>query len=400
MTTKQQWQAGLMAITMSISGLAATSAADASFAAFDRKAKAGGELNVVFFGGSLTWGSQATDPTHDSYRAKVAERLRKHYRAAYFDFWDAAIGGTGSQLGAFRLERDVLARQPDLVFYEYTVNDGCYSEPDPQRMASYEAGIRRLVQRGVPVVVMIFPVKPDVEPNNTRVRPLDPLHKKIAAYYNLPVGDAVTLAQQRVAAGQETPDTLWDVPGQGTHCGSRGYALYAEAGWDALLAAIDAKTIAKLPASMLYADTYMTVNRAHLLDLPGLPAGWTRHLPDRTGFCFDFTPSRWLDDVAAATNADGEHQPPALKFKVRGQNLILYGESTVKSGKYQVVIDGGAPKTYDAGNKVGSWRYVEYLAEGLAADKEHTVEIIPQLEKGQELHFESLCVAGAPATVE
>lgn len=36
---------------------------------------------------------------------------------------DAAIGGTGSQLGAFRLKRDVSRFHPDLVFLDFTVND-------------------------------------------------------------------------------------------------------------------------------------------------------------------------------------------------------------------------------------------------------------------------------------
>jgi hypothetical protein len=35
---------------------------EVSFARFDRRANAGERLNVVFFGCSLTWGANATDP--------------------------------------------------------------------------------------------------------------------------------------------------------------------------------------------------------------------------------------------------------------------------------------------------------------------------------------------------
>ena len=37
---------------------------------------------------------------------------------------NAAIGGTGSDLGVFRFKQDVLVQKPDLVFIEFAVNDG------------------------------------------------------------------------------------------------------------------------------------------------------------------------------------------------------------------------------------------------------------------------------------
>src|SRR5262249_6549231 len=94
-----------------------------SFSAFDIRARAGERLNVVFFGASLTWGANASDPQLTSFRGLMAERLEQAYPQARFKFWDAAIGGTGSQLGIFRLERDVLRRQPDLVFLDFSAND-------------------------------------------------------------------------------------------------------------------------------------------------------------------------------------------------------------------------------------------------------------------------------------
>src|SRR5271156_3467883 len=108
------------------------------FVRFDRLAHEGASLNVVFLGGSLTWGARATDPQHTSYRALVGTKLRKLYPKAQFWFWDAAIGGTGSQLAVFRLERDVLARKPDLVFLDFTINDGPFEVTD-SKLASYES---------------------------------------------------------------------------------------------------------------------------------------------------------------------------------------------------------------------------------------------------------------------
>ena len=102
-----------------------------SFADFDARAKAGERLNVVFFGASLTWGANASDPAETSYRAVMRDRFEQHYPAAHFRFRDSAIGGTGSQLGAFRLDRDVLATGR-LVFVDFTANETS-TPPTPRR---------------------------------------------------------------------------------------------------------------------------------------------------------------------------------------------------------------------------------------------------------------------------
>lgn len=131
-------------------------ARQASFAELDRRARAGERLNVVFYGASLTWGANATDPPLTSYRGQLADRMEALYPRAPLKFWDGAIGGTGSQLGVFRLDRDCFGRKPDLVFLDFSANDDIYSA-DPETLASYEAIVRRLVQAGVPVVIVVFP---------------------------------------------------------------------------------------------------------------------------------------------------------------------------------------------------------------------------------------------------
>jgi len=371
-----------------------------TFAAFDERAKKGDQLSVVFFGGSLTWGAQATDPMRTSYRALVSARLQKNYPAAHFEFWDASIGGTGSQLGAFRLERDVLAHKPDLVFLEFTNNDGPYTPPDQDRLASYESLVRRMVQAGVPVLQVILPAKKDVLPNPP-ARPLDAKHKEISHAYGLAVADVVSLVKARVAEGKATPDQLWDAPPDVTHPGDAGYALYAEAVWNALQQAIAQNTQCHIPPTMLNADTYMTINRFKLASLEKLPEGWRVGNPLRSAIAFDFTPSRWMDCVVIASRASDDAQSPkSLVLTIEGRDLLFFGETTMHSGKYRVLLDGKEIKAVDVGSLGlhGNWRYVEMLAQNLDAGVHH-VEIIPDLAPGQELRLESLCVAGAPAHV-
>ena len=381
----------LTALLFSIMISSAHTSPSLDFSTFDQKARSGEELNVVFLGGSLTWGAQSTDPMEKSYRALVGKKLAATYPSAHFRFWDAAIGGTGSQLAAFRLQRDVLARNPDLVFLDFTLNDYPYPEPSLARLASYESLVRRLVQSGIPVVQVILPAKKDVL-SNPPERPLDRKHKEIASAYGLPVADAVALVKQRVAKGEATPDQLWDLPEDETHPGDAGYALYAEAAWTAFEHAVCANSQCRIPEKMLHADTYMTVHRCRLASIPNLPEGWAPGKPHRNAIAFDFVCSRWMDDLAIAGAAP-------LRLKVQARDIMIFGEMTQKSGGFQVRIDGGEPKTILAKCADGNMRLVAMIAEGLDSAWEHEIEITPDLKPGQELRIESICAAGAPATV-
>ncbi len=69
------------------------------------------------------------------------------YPRARFTFHDGAIGGTGSQLGVFCLQRDVLRYQPDLVFIDgkYTRGKTEDAKDAPHR---YSAGASKSLGDG------------------------------------------------------------------------------------------------------------------------------------------------------------------------------------------------------------------------------------------------------------
>src|SRR5229473_1136109 len=80
------------------------------------KLKAGAEVRIAYFGGSIT--------AQDGWRPKTLNWFRQQFPKARVSEINAAIGGTGSDLGVFRLQHDVLEHQPDLLFIEFAVNDG------------------------------------------------------------------------------------------------------------------------------------------------------------------------------------------------------------------------------------------------------------------------------------
>lgn len=83
---------------------------------FARASQPGAEIKVAYLGGSIT--AQA------GWRVKSLAHLQEKFPGAKFSEIHAAIGGTGSDLGVFRLRQDVLELQPDLLFVEFAVNDG------------------------------------------------------------------------------------------------------------------------------------------------------------------------------------------------------------------------------------------------------------------------------------
>ncbi|MEQ9071972.1 MAG: SGNH/GDSL hydrolase family protein, partial [Gimesia chilikensis] len=81
-----------------------------------QKLQQGKEVNVAYLGGSIT--------AANGWRVKTTKWLKEAFPKARIHEIHAAIGGTGSDLGVFRLQRDVLDHKPDLVFVEFAVNDG------------------------------------------------------------------------------------------------------------------------------------------------------------------------------------------------------------------------------------------------------------------------------------
>ena len=402
----------LAAVTLFASGAGAGSA---DFGDFDRGARSGQRLSVVFFGASLTWGANASDPMQTSYRALIAKRLEATYPKARFKFHDAAIGGTNSRLGVFRFQRDVLRHKPDLVFLDFSANDGIM-EADGEKLASYESLVRRIIlDARAPVVQVVFPFKWDVQRRKTDGMKRRDAHHRIAEAYHTAIGDAISLCQQRVKSGATTLKKIW--PFDGVHPGDAGYIVFADAAWRAFQNAVKARQACTAPSKMLHADTYMKPARIRISSLKPLPKGWKVSVPNPVSAYFDMLMSRWLDDEVVASSRKGETDTVApLKVKFRGAVVMLFGESTVKSVKYRVLIDGkvvehqvrNGKKTltltqFDgadlAGRVKGNCHHAQLIATGLDASREHTLEIQPLFtgKADEELRLESICIAGGVA---
>jgi hypothetical protein len=103
------------------------------------------EIRIAYFGGSIT--------AQPGWRPKTLAHFQKTFPKAKFSEINAAIGGTGSDLGVFRLGQDVLDRKPDLMFVEFATNDGGAS---PEQIFRCMEGIVRQTWRALPLCDICF----------------------------------------------------------------------------------------------------------------------------------------------------------------------------------------------------------------------------------------------------
>ncbi|MBN2315718.1 MAG: hypothetical protein JXM79_17450 [Sedimentisphaerales bacterium] len=112
---------------------------------FFDKASKGQSLRIAYLGGSIT--------AQEGWRPKTLNWFREQFPQAEMSQINAAIGGTGSDLGVFRLKQDVLDHQPDLLFVEFAVNDG---GAPPHRIHQAMEGIVRQTIRANPSTDICF----------------------------------------------------------------------------------------------------------------------------------------------------------------------------------------------------------------------------------------------------
>ena len=80
------------------------------------KLRRGEQVRIAYLGGSIT--------AANGWRVKSRKWFAEAFPQANVSEIHAAIGGTGSDLGVFRVQRDALQHRPDLLFVEFAVNDG------------------------------------------------------------------------------------------------------------------------------------------------------------------------------------------------------------------------------------------------------------------------------------
>jgi lysophospholipase L1-like esterase len=199
---------------------------------FAEKLRGEDRVRVAYLGGSIT--------EVDGWRALTTEWLREQGDAA-IDEINAALGGTGSYLGLFRLERDVLRHRPDLVFVEFAVND---LKAPPRMIEAALGGIVRQIWRANrrADIVFVYTYARELGPDLRAGRdpPSIAAAEAIAARYGIPSIHVASAVQARLRDGSavlqayvkdpaaDAGDEAVVLTSDGTHPTAAGHRFYAD----------------------------------------------------------------------------------------------------------------------------------------------------------------------------
>ena len=176
------------------------------------------EATVAFLGGSIT--------EMNGYRVMVERWLQESFPETTFHFVNAGISSTCSTTGAFRLDRDVLRHDPDLLLVEFAVNDdqdASHSARDCIR--GMEGIVRHALEQEPPIDLLVthFVNPPMLESLQQGATPTSiAAHESVASHYGVSTVDLAKEVAERITDGRLT----WQEYG-GTHPAEAGNAIAA-----------------------------------------------------------------------------------------------------------------------------------------------------------------------------
>ena len=298
---------------------------------------AGEALRVAYLGGSIT--------AADGWRSLTTAHLRTRFPMLTVTEIAAGLPGTGSDLGACRLDHDVLRHQPDLIFVEFAVNDTGVA---PAQIERTMEGIVRQTWRSNPHIDLCFvytvstPGLPDLQ-SGTFPAAAQAM-ERVADHYGIPSLHFGVEVVRRLAAGT----LVFKAPGapadertfslDGVHPTRSGHRIYfstLERALPSLLAATASRPGALPPA--LRADHWEHAG-LRLLDAPMLRGEWSllaHDDPNLRGVTKALLPHTWRTAEPGA----------AIEFEFTGTRFGLLGIAAPDSGEFRVTVDDLPPVT-------------------------------------------------------
>lgn len=342
-----------------------------------RKLESGAEVNVAFIGGSVTEGAGASDGERTSYRALTCGNFARAYPGTRFSFANAAIGGTNSTYGAFRLHAHALSGKPvDLLFVEFAVNDAGNRDESVRAME----GIVRRARTANPDMDIAFVYTASEEGAERFLAEGVPQrniahHEIVAEHYGIPSVSIAREAYERIADGR----LRWGrISEDNVHPNDEGHALYAEWLWSFLREALrpaaeGGERSLPLPLDEANYGGGELVH-PHEACLPATrgdeEAAWSK----RSGWTFERTCYWKLPDDILYADRPGA----SLRFAFEGTAAgiaFLAGEDL---GDLEASLDGGPYEPVALFDETCLRFYrpkIVLLADGLAAGRPHTLDL-------------------------
>ena len=328
-----------------------------------KRAENGEEITVTYIGGSITEGLTVSPEHPELCWANLSyEWLCGKYPDTKINYVNAGLSGTPSILGNLRLERDVLAYDPDICFVEFAVNDGNSTE----YQNSYESLVRTLLTQDSDIaVVLLFTV---LENGHS----CQPFMSQIGNNYGLPMISEPDSLGVEFAEGRMT----WqDYSDDQSHPNERGHEMvrdFVANYFERVMESVD-ENIGNVDKSLpapVFSDRYMNMKFIDSASMENV---------ELTGFVENETHSAFRNGWMYKGEEDA-----LLKFTLncRALRLVYKANDSKMYADAEIYVDGEQICTVSS-NRSDGWNNPE-TAMILDKDEtaEHTIEIrVPGGEK-------------------
>lgn len=345
------------------------------------KLNAGKDVKIAYFGGSITAAA--------GWRPKTLKWFQEQYPKATVSEINAAIGGTGSDLGVFRCAQDVVNKKPDLVFVEFAVNDG---GAPPANIWRTMEGIVRQIWTANPetdicfVYTLALGFVPDYQKGvcNQSASAMEMLTN----YYGIPSINMALRTVQLEGEGKliftdpkdaegkplPVPDGMFIFTHDSCHPTDAGHTMYTEV----IAGGLKGIEAGSKPGAHALRSPWVQDNweQAKLvpIDQSMVTSGWVKANPEE-GLAKNFRhflPELWI----------AEKPGEKISFKVKGSVCRIYDLIGPDGANVNVTVDGKASGPRPLFDSYCSYHRLAALglADGLDPNVVHevSVEILPE----------------------
>ena len=305
-----------------------------------KEAEKKGKLKIGFLGGSITQGCNPSLP-ENAYVERVTRWFKQRFPKVEVERINAGVGATGSLIGVHRVERDIIAHQPDLVFVEFAAND---VPPKVNTSISYESLIRKLrLKLPEAALVEIFMTLDTRESAQEE-------EVKIAEHYKVPYVSYRDEIFSKIDAGEYTWE---DIETDEVHPNDRGHGIVADLiknlMEEALKGDSDPHFKEEIPETTVFGIPYI---EGHLIEMQDLK------IIEEKGFEKTEETFRTINTGCRALEEAKEH---VLCCEVEGRNVfLLYTKGIEKErAMIDIMVNGKKLEALDTYFEDGWGNYPE-----------------------------------------
>ena len=298
---------------------------------FLAKLESGEPVTVAFIGGSITQGDYC-------YRLQTSRFMENRWPETDFTWINAGVSGTGTDLGAFRIDEQVLAYHPDLVFVEFAVN-GAYAE-------GMEGMLRKIIRNDPSTdICLLYSAKAGYIADYQAGKIPEEIARldKTAEWYGIP---SIHLGMEATAlekdgrllwkgTASETGDRIL-FSKDGLHPAKSGGNLYAAAiarGLEKMGQEAGPAKAHTLPEKPLYGDAWDLAGMYDPVQIAGYDGNWK---PVRTLDRSELAKfSGWFDTVLTSGRKESY-----FYFAFEGDMFGFFDIGGPEAGQLEILVDG------------------------------------------------------------